>query len=247
MVWGLYEEDEKLRSVFLRVNKIGVKTFALSGRNKVLSSRVLTELVDRQFGRSDAAARSTPIDDLVDQAVATAMDVVNGRLDPERIKARERRAACQPARRTAADHGKVRAQAARAEPRAGPRATGSAAGPGTARTRSASCTSWSCATASRSSSYRPTSSTGRSRTSRVVGAHAFRIPVLPEFLAGGNVQLRVWEARGTRLPRASLRRRGQVPRLRRVREDRQPAGRRSRRYPPPAAPRGPNAGGAVKA
>jgi hypothetical protein len=51
------------------------------------------------------------------------------------------------------------------------------------------------------------------------GAHGFRIPVLPEFLTGGNVQLRVWEAKGPLYRGRLFVAEGNVPRLRRVRDD----------------------------
>ncbi|MEP9381181.1 hypothetical protein [Nocardioides sp. KR10-350] len=48
LIWGLYDGAEKLRTLFLRINKIGAATYAMSGRNVVLSSGALSELVDQR-------------------------------------------------------------------------------------------------------------------------------------------------------------------------------------------------------
>ena len=62
------------------------------------------------------------------------------------------------------------------------------------------------------------------------GAHGFRIPVIAEFLTGGNVQLRVWEAKGPLYRGRLYVADGERPRLRRVREDgSQPGGEGSAR------------------
>ncbi|HET7326697.1 MAG TPA: glycosyltransferase family 4 protein [Nocardioidaceae bacterium] len=60
-LWGLYQNSEKLTNLFLRINKIGADTFALAGRNPVLSVSALRELVDRQLkaARVEVAIRST--------------------------------------------------------------------------------------------------------------------------------------------------------------------------------------------
>lgn len=218
MIWGLYEEDEKLRSVFLRVNKIGVKTFALSGRNKVLSSRVLTELVDRQFGRSDRDHMVDSTDDLVDQAVATAMDVVNGRLDPERIKA-------------------LSTELLASLTDGAPPITGRSGLKPPEQSEGWAEGDWLSGWAwDREDQERvlhvavmrngapllvvPADVTDRSLEDVPGrGAHGFRIPVLPEFLTGGNVQLRVWEAKGPLYRGRLFVAEGNVPRLRRVRDD----------------------------
>ncbi|WP_188111221.1 glycosyltransferase family 4 protein [Nocardioides antri] len=47
LMWGLYDGAEKLRTVFLRVNKVGARTFALSGRVPALSTKLLAELVEK--------------------------------------------------------------------------------------------------------------------------------------------------------------------------------------------------------
>ncbi len=48
LVWGVYEGTEKIRSLFLRINKIGPTTLVFAGRNAVLPARTLRELADRQ-------------------------------------------------------------------------------------------------------------------------------------------------------------------------------------------------------
>lgn len=89
LVWGLFEADEKLRTVFVRINKIGARTFAMSGRTPVMSARVLTELMDRHLARlgqpAEAVESESETDVLVKEALAAAMDVAEGRFDPERI------------------------------------------------------------------------------------------------------------------------------------------------------------------
>lgn len=106
LLWGLYDGEEKLRNLFLRINKIGTTTFALSARNPVLSARALTEVVDRRSlswpeapdhdEASGSGAETT--EQFVSQAVAAARQFVKGRADadPSRIVARSRELLRQP-------------------------------------------------------------------------------------------------------------------------------------------------------
>jgi hypothetical protein len=102
LTWGTYDGEEKLRNLFLRVNKIGATTFALWGRNTVLSARALSEVIDRQGktwpqppaadpsppAQADSSAPETdPTEKYVSQAVAAARRFVRrrGDLDPLRV------------------------------------------------------------------------------------------------------------------------------------------------------------------
>lgn len=224
LVWGLYDGEEKLRNVFLRVNKIGQKTFALSGRNPVLSSRVLTELMDRQHARvvgqveDDEPVEVDPTDEFVSQAVAAAMDVVNGRLDPERVVARSRQ---------------LLMESPVGPPPITPRSGLKPPERGEGWFEGEWLTGWAwdredhdrvlhvavmregqpllvvpADTIDRSLEDVP----GR-------GSHAYRIPVLPEFLEADGVNLRVWETGGP-VYRGRLHvEHGEEPMLRRLRDD----------------------------
>jgi len=107
LTWGTYDGEEKLRNLFLRVNKVGATTFALWGRNTVLSARALGEVVDRrskvwQQPPSPApspaapvespAPKTDPTEEYVSQAVAAARRFVRrrGDLDPLRAVRRSR-------------------------------------------------------------------------------------------------------------------------------------------------------------
>ncbi|WP_183094025.1 glycosyltransferase family 4 protein [Nocardioides stalactiti] len=199
MVWGLYDEADKLRNVFLRVNKIGTKTFALSGRNPVLSARVLTELMDRQLGQTvpGAVSVATPVvgstDDLVEQAVAAAMDVVNGRMSAERVVELSRTLLIRP-------------------PDGPPPVTGRSGlkpperGEGWAEGEWLTGWAWDREDQGRvlhvavMRGDRPLLMVPADVMDRSLedvpgrGAHAFKIPVLPEFFDGDGLHLRVWEA-----------------------------------------------------
>jgi glycosyltransferase involved in cell wall biosynthesis len=218
MIWGLYEDEEKLRSVFLRVNKIGTKTFALSGRSSVLSSRVLTELMDRQYGRSELDLDAT--DALAHQAVAESIGE-SDRFDPERIATWSNEFLMNP---TDGPH-PITARSGLKPPE---KDEGWAQG------------DWLCGWAwDREDHARvlhvavvregvpllvvPADVTDRSLEDVPGrGAHAYRIPVLAEFLTGGTLQLRVWESQAP-VYRGRLRvTPGDVPLLRRVREGEQP-------------------------
>ena len=232
MNWGLYEEDEKLRSVFLRVNKIGTKTFALSGRNAVLSSRVLIELMDRQVGRSDRGHVVDLTDELVGEAAATASGMVDERLDAERVRALSNDLLAN----VPDGPPPITARSGLKPPE---NSEGWAEGDwlsGWAWDREDQDRILHVAVMRNGAPLLVVPADTADRSLEDVpgrGAHGFRIPVLPEFLTGDYVQLRVWETKGPlyrgRLNLAD----GAVPRLRRVTEDRtQPGGAGSA---PPAA------------
>lgn len=215
MVWGTYDGEEKLRSVFLRVNKIGSRTFALSGRSPVLSARVLTELMDRQF-------EVDMTDELIDQAVATAMDMVNGRTDPERVVAlSEELLADLP--------DGPRPITARSGLKPPEQSEGWAEGDwlnGWAWDREDQERTLHVAVMRDGKPLLVVPADSADRSLEDVpgrGAHAYRIPVLPEFLTGGDLQLTVWEAQGPVYRGRLYVTQGDVPRLRRVREDRDQA------------------------
>lgn len=58
LIWGLYEGVEKLRNLFLRVNKIGTATLALACRHPVLPTTRLTEIFE---GRTLVGPLPTPL------------------------------------------------------------------------------------------------------------------------------------------------------------------------------------------
>jgi glycosyltransferase involved in cell wall biosynthesis len=60
LIWGLYDGGHKLRSTFLRVHRIGPATAALSARSAVLSTTALSEL----FHRWGASMPEAPAEDL---------------------------------------------------------------------------------------------------------------------------------------------------------------------------------------
>jgi glycosyltransferase involved in cell wall biosynthesis len=226
MIWGTYDGDEKLRSVFLRVNKIGSRTFALSGRSPVLSARVLTELMDRQVGLSEHDVEHDVerdgTDEMVDQAVAAAMDVVNGRLDVDRIVALSEE--------LIADLSDgPRPITARSGLKPPEQSEGWREGDwlnGWAWDREDHDRTLHVAVMRHGKPLLVVPADSSDRSLEDVpgrGAHAYRIPVLPEFLTAGELQLRVWEARGPVYRGRLYVSEGEVPRLRRVREDRDQA------------------------
>jgi hypothetical protein len=104
LIWGVYDGTEKIRSLFLRINKIGPATLVFASRNPVLSARSLRELADGQplvwpkstpgGGLADppVAVEHDETDDYVSQAVAAARRFVRrGRdRDPEQVLRRSR-------------------------------------------------------------------------------------------------------------------------------------------------------------
>ena len=57
--WGLYDQEIKQRSTFLRINKISQNCFSIASRNPVLSKSALSEMVERQ---QDAALIEISLD-----------------------------------------------------------------------------------------------------------------------------------------------------------------------------------------
>jgi glycosyltransferase involved in cell wall biosynthesis len=220
MVWGLYEEDEKLRSVFLRVNKIGAKTFALSGRNTVLSSRVLTELMDRKVGRAERDLEVVDgTDDLADRAVADAVGAVKSRPDPRRVVAlsEELLATVPEGLRP------ITARSGLKPPEQGEGWTEGDWLNGWAWDREDQDRILHVAVTREGEPLLLVPADTSDRSLEGVpgrGAHAFRIPVLREFLTGGDLQLRVWEAGGPVHRGRLYVSQDDLPRLRRVRDNR---------------------------
>lgn len=68
IIWGLYSGEEKLRNLFLRVNKIGTATLALACRHAVLSTTRLTEIFE---GRT--AVTTTPVQPGSEEVVSMAV------------------------------------------------------------------------------------------------------------------------------------------------------------------------------
>ena len=222
MTWGLFEEDEKLRSVFLRVNKIGSKTYALSGRNTVLSSRVLTELMDRQVTRGGAVdADFDPTDELVDQAVAAAM-LAASRLDPVEL----RRWSDEFLQAPPDGPPPITARSGLKPPEQGDSWAEGDCLSGWAWDREDQDRILNVAVMRDGVPLLVVPADTIDRSLEDVpgrGAHAYRIPVLPEFLDGDYVQLRVYETGGpVYRGRLDVIHDDEGPRLRRAREDSDP-------------------------
>lgn len=212
LLWGLYDGEEKLRNIFLRINKIGGATYALSGRNPVLSSRALIELVDRQPAsfpgdpeRDEPLPPPDPTDEYVDQAVAAALQFVKERADadPVQILERSRGLLTSP---PVGDPLPI-------SPRSGlkPPEEGEGWLPGDwlmgwawDREDRARILHVAVMRGPEVLLMAPADATDRSLEEVPGrGAHAFQIPVLPEFLDADRLRLEIWEGR-TRVYRGGL-------------------------------------------
>ncbi|WP_322937098.1 glycosyltransferase family 4 protein [Nocardioides bizhenqiangii] len=178
LIWGLYDGEEKLRNVFLRVNKIGPRTFAVSGRTPALSARIIAELMERPPGAPKGERAEWTIEN-----VPTDSSVV-----VERSRALLQAA---PA-------------AAATDPRSGLRPSSRPAG-GWAEGDWLSGWAWDREEPDRilhvavMRGNEPLLVVPADVLDRSLedvpgrGAHGFRIPVLPDFLAADELHLNIWE------------------------------------------------------
>jgi glycosyltransferase involved in cell wall biosynthesis len=226
LLWGLYDGEEKLRNTFLRINKIGEKTYALSGRTPVLSSRALTELVDRQPATGPGSpddlvtTPEDPTDEYVAKAVAAALAFVKQRSDADPVRIVETSRA-------------LLANPPTTLPPITPRS-----GLKPPEGKEGWCIGdwfmgWAWDREDRERILHVAAMRGN-RPLLIVradavdrsledvpgrGAHAFQMPVLPEFFEGDRLRLAIWEG-GSRLYRGALYvdRDGGEPMIRRFRE-----------------------------
>jgi len=227
LVWGTFDGTHKIRSLFLRINKISPVTLVCSSRNPVLSARALQDLTDRPVPLPQGGLVEPPpvreretTEDYVTRAVAAARQYVRqGRAqDPDHVVRRSRSFLLSP----------PEVQPLPISPGSGVKAPHWANG-------------WAPGDWLEGWAW---DREHRERTLHVVvvrdealllmvaadgldaglsdevpgrGEHAWRIPVLPEFLDGDGVQLQIWEGR-TPVYRGELYvDRGPDPMLRRVR------------------------------
>jgi len=217
LVWGTYDGQEKIRNLFLRINKIGPTTHVFAGRNPVLSARALWELTDRHplpwpdaadpdhtAHRAAATAEASAAEDLTDdyvlQAVEAARRFVEQRQgwDPGEAVARSR---------CLTETLPVRAEVlAPITSRSGLKAPQGANGwsvgdwlEGWAWDREdRERTLHVAVVRDEELLHLAAADMHDASLSRDVpgrGEHAFRIPVLPEFLAAEGVHLEIWETR----------------------------------------------------
>ncbi len=61
--WAIYQDEQKVRNQFLRINKIGVRTLALTARNTILSKAAMQSILNRQLEAFlvESALESSPI------------------------------------------------------------------------------------------------------------------------------------------------------------------------------------------
>jgi len=224
MLWGLHNDEERLRSTSLRVTKIGARTFAIGSRHPVLWARVLKELSDRQVVASwshsfgDPQAEQDATEMFLDPALGGVTEAANARLDIDRIVAGSRQ---------------LLAVGPDGPPPVTPRSGLKPPERGEGWAEGDWLVGWAWDREDRARVLRvavmrdgepllvvPADTVDRSLEDVPGrGAHAFQIPVLPEFLQGAGVTLRVWEA-GTPVYRGRLYvEHGSRPTLRRVRGD----------------------------
>ncbi|UMG91152.1 glycosyltransferase [Nocardioides sp. TF02-7] len=122
LTWGLYDGEVKIRNTFLRVNKIGARTFAVAGRTPVLSAGALTDLVHSVPVRWPvpqpvaAGSASDPTDPVADEPAAPHRCRLRAHRD--RLGRRRRRAGCPGGARRPEAAGRHRpGRGARAQPR----------------------------------------------------------------------------------------------------------------------------------
>lgn len=227
LLWGLYDGTEKLRNVFLRINKLGETTFALAGGNPVVSTQVLSDILERrpvvwQDGSShdDVVAEQDPTEAFVSQAVAAAREFVEQRqgADPALVLARSRELLLEP------PSGMPAPITARSGLKPPEDKEGWCAGDwlcGWAWDREDRARILHVALVRGLEPLVLVAADGADRSlSDVPGRerHAFRIPLLAEHLEGGDLHLEIWEGR-TRVYRGGLYvDSGDEPMLRRVRE-----------------------------
>ncbi|MEZ0579719.1 glycosyltransferase family 4 protein [Nocardioides sp. MH1] len=218
LLWSLHDGDEELISVFLRVNKVGARTFSLSGRAPALSARLLAELMEKQPD---------------EQAGPTLWSLENAPSDPAEVEARSAElVAAGPGPRPAAPGSGLRSPERRG---------GWAVGDwlsGWAWDRQAPDRVLHVAVRRGEETLLVVPADVVDRSLEDVpgrGAHAYRIPVLPAFVEGDDVHLVLWED-GSPVYRGGLhvdRVDGTAgPRLRRVQADQDPPPVRSGRGEP---------------
>jgi len=207
LIWGTFDADEALRTVFLRVNKVGARTFALSGRTPALSTRIVAELMAHLAGEEGAPPTEWVLD--------------NAPTDPEVVVEQSRALIAEPP------------TTAPRNPRSGlrPPAEGRcwAVGEwltGWAWDRKHEERTLHVAVVRGADPLLVVPADVVDRSLEEVpgrGAHSFRIPVLPEFLEGADLQLQIWED-GTPVHRGELYvdRSGSEPVLRRPPDDDEP-------------------------
>lgn len=211
LVWGLYDGEEERRQVFLRVNKVGARTFALSGRTPAVSTKMIAEVMAGLEKEKGAPPTEWVVDNAPD--------------DPAVVVERSR-ALLNDARGPAP-----------ADPRSGLRTSAGLAGwrpgdwlTGWAWDRDAEDRTLHVAVMRGEEPLLLVPADVLDRSLEDVpgrGLHGYRIPVLPDFLADGNLQLQIWED-GTPVHQGGLYvdRSGEMPVLRRIPQPR-PAARRS--------------------
>jgi hypothetical protein len=219
LLWSLHDGEEELISVFLRVNKVGARTFSLSGRAPALSARLLAELMEKA---PDA------------EAAPTRWSLENAPADPAQVVARSAELlAGSPGARPAAPGSGLRSPERRG---------GWAEGDwlsGWAWDRQSPDRTLHVAVVRDGETLLVVPADVVDRSLEDVpgrGAHAYRIPVLPELLTGTELHLEVWEG-GSPVYRGGLHvdrsDRTGGPRLRRVQGDQdQPPVRSGQGAPP---------------
>ncbi|KAA1421444.1 glycosyltransferase family 4 protein [Nocardioides humilatus] len=205
LLWSLHEGDEELISVFLRVNKVGARTFSLSGRAPALSARLLAEMMEQAPDQ---------------QATPTQWSLENAPTDPEEVLARSQEILAAPAGPAPAAVG----SGLRSPERRGGWVVGDWLS-GWAWDRQAPERVLQVAVMRGDQPLLVVPADVVDRSLEDVpgrGAHAYRIPVLPELLDGDDVRLAVWEG-GSDVYRGGLHvdRTGE-PRLRRQVDQGQP-------------------------
>jgi glycosyltransferase involved in cell wall biosynthesis len=202
LLWSLHDGDEELISVFLRVNKVGARTFSLSGRAPAVSARLLTELIEKAPDAATPARWSlanAPTD--ADQVVAQSATLLQTRPGPA------------PA---------APGTGLRSPERRGGWAEGDWLS-GWAWDRQSPDRVLHVAVVRDGETLLVVPADVVDRSLEDVpgrGAHAYRIPVVPELLAGDELHLTVWED-GSPVYRGGLHvdRTGGQARLRRIQVD----------------------------
>ncbi|WP_432477643.1 glycosyltransferase family 4 protein [Nocardioides sp. GXQ0305] len=206
IVWGLYDGEEKIRSLFLRINKISPATLVCAARNPVLSARALQELADRRpvpwpkaSDRVDPPQAEREVtEDYVMQAVAAARQFVRQEraTDPEQVLRTSRALLFNP---PVADLHPISPGSGLKAPHW---ANGWAIGDwleGWAWDREHRERTLHVVVARNDEPLLMVAADGKdaglSHDVPGRGEHAWRIPVLPELLEGDVVQLQIWEGR----------------------------------------------------
>ena len=185
LLWELFDGEETLRAVFLRVNKVGARTFALSGRTPALPTQMVADLM------ADLGKGGDPIEWVVDNAPADPQVVV----EQSRALLTETRGAAP----LSAGSG-LRPTTGAGDWREGDWLTG------WAWDRDADDRTLHVAVVRDDASLLVVPADVVDRSLEKVpgrGRHAYRIPVLPEFLDGPGVHLEIWEG-GLHVPNGAL-------------------------------------------